>query len=306
LTGHFDWNDLRHFLAVYRGGTLAAAARELKVQHTTVGRRLDALEDRLGASLFLRTPDGYVLTEAGSAILPLAERIEQTVVSLEQRVTGADERLEGLVRLTTSEAFSGFLVQRLTDLQARHPGLLVEVLAGNKTLDLARGEADLAIRLAATGQPDLIQKSLGEVGWSLYASQLYVQRAGIPKSSADLRGHAVIAFDQSMAGIPGAIWLEEHATGANVVLRGNSILSVLNAIVAGMGISVIPCFLGDADPTLQRLTPEVLGSRPLWLVFSPDRARLARVRAVIDFVTQMIGREMPRLRGRRPHLVKSA
>ena len=295
-----DWDDFRYFLAVGRTGTLAGAARSLRVQHSTVGRRLDALEDGLGAQLFLRTPDGLVITAAGSAILPLVEEAERALAAAERIVHGGDERIEGIVRLTTSEALRGLLVRRLPELRALHPQLMVEVLAGNRSLDLSRGEADLAVRAAATTQPDLICRRIGDAGWSLYASESYVLRRGAPSSPSDLAGHDLIGFDESLAAVPGALWLAQHATGGRVVIRGNSILAVLNAAIVGMGLAVISCFMGDVEPTLKRLTHVILGWREIWLVFHPDVARIARVRCVIDFVTEVIAEESARLRGDRP------
>ena len=293
----FDWNDLRYFLAIHREGTLAAAARRLRVQHSTVGRRLESLEKALGASLFTRTPDGFLITEAGAAILALAENAERSLTAIEQRVAGTDERLAGVVRVTTSEALSGFLVRHLAELHTRHPGLIVEVLSGNRSFDLSRGEADIALRITATTQPDLICKRIGDVGWALYGAESYVQRCGAPPSAIELSGHDVIAFDETMANIPGALWLKDHGAGTNVILRGNSIVAVLNAAIIGMGLAVLPCFLAEAEPTLRRLAPEVLGTREIWLVFHPDVARIARVRCVIDFVTEIVGAEAPALRG---------
>ena len=292
-----DWNDLRYFLAVSRAGTLAGAARSLKVRHSTVGRRLEALEAALAASLFTRTPDGFVLTEAGAGILPLAEEAERAVLAVERQVGGGDERIEGVVRLTASEAFSGFLVRKLGELHERHPGLMVEILSGNRSLDLARGEADLALRIGVTSQPDLICKRIGDAGWSVYAAQSYIARRGVPASLDDLSGCQVIGFDETMANVPGALWLAGHAGKAEVVLRGNSIVSVLNAAIIGMGLAVLPCFLADAESSLRRLTPAVVGTREIWLVFHPDVAKIARVRTVIDFVTEAIGREAVTLRG---------
>jgi DNA-binding transcriptional LysR family regulator len=295
----FDWNDLRYFLAISRERTLAGAARVLRVQHSTVGRRLEVLEADLGAHLFTRTPDGLILTAAGANVLPLAEAAERAALAVLSRVAGEDGRIEGIVRLTTSEAFSGFIVRRLGELHERHPKLVVEVLAGNRSLDLARGEADLALRIVETTQPELICRRVGDAGWSLYAAASYLERRGTP-SADDISGHDVIAFEETMSNIPGAIWLKEHAGSAHVMVRANSIVAALNAMIFGMGLAVLPCFLADAEPTVRRLTPEVLGSRKLWLVFHPDAARAARVRCVIDFVTEIIGREATRLRGDSP------
>lgn len=292
-----DWNDLRYFLAVCRAGTLAGAARDLRVRHSTVGRRLEGLEEALAVSLFTRTPDGFVLTAAGVSILPLAQAAERAAVAIERRVAGGDTRVAGTVRLTASEAFSGFLVRRLAALHERYPGLMVEVLSGNRFFDLTRGEADLALRIGETNHPDLVCKRIGVAGWSVYAAATYLARRGTPATLADLRGHAIIGFDETMAQVPGALWLGSHAAGAEVAMRGNSIVAVLNAAIVGMGIAALPCFMAEAEANLRRLSAEVIGSRDIWLVFHPDVAAIARVRTVIDFVTDVVAGEAARLRG---------
>jgi DNA-binding transcriptional LysR family regulator len=292
-----DWNDLRYFLAVRRAGTLAGAARALKVEHSTVSRRLAALEEALGVRLFLRGPDGFTSTPAGDQIAPLAESMESAVTAIDRQVAGGDERVEGTVRLTTSEVFSGFVVRRLGRLRARHPELLVEVLSGNQPLDLAHGEADLALRIMPTNDPDLLARKVVDCGWAMYAAAGYVEQRGAPPSAEDLAGHDVLGFDDTMAAVPGAKWLAAHGAGAHVVLRGNSIMSVLNACLAGMGVTVLPCFLGDGEPTLVRVAPAVLGSRPMFLVVHPDLARVARVRVVMDFIVEIMTEEATHLRG---------
>jgi DNA-binding transcriptional LysR family regulator len=292
-----DWNDLRYFLAVRRAGTLAGAARALKVEHSTVSRRLSALEDALGAKLFLRGPDGFSPTPAGDRLLPLAESMEAAVTAIDRQVAKGDERVEGTVRLTTSEVFSGFVVKRLGPLRERHPDLIVEVLSGNQAFDLSRGEADLAIRVMNTTDPELVVRKIVECGWAMYAAAGYLERRGAPASPEALAGHDVISFDETMARVPGALWLAAHGAGANVVLRGNSIMAVLNACLAGLGLTVLPCHLGDVEPTLVRVAPQVLGTRPMFLVVHPDMARVARVRVVMDFVVEMMTGEARLLEG---------
>jgi DNA-binding transcriptional LysR family regulator len=292
-----DWGDVRFFLAAARCGSLGAAARELGVEHTTVSRRLAALEESLGAKLFARTPDGLALTPAGAEVLPLAENIEQAAQAIERSASARDARVAGTVRVTTSESFTAFLVKHLAELRARHPGLLIEVRSGNQSLDLTRGEADLAVRLAKTTQRDLVVRKLLDMGWSLYAAAGYLKERGSPANTNDLRGHDVVSYDDVMSGVPGAQWLAAHTGGANVVLRGNSLPSVLSAVIAGLGISVVPCFLAEVEPTLRRLTPDVLGTRELTLVVHPDMAKVARVRAVMDFVIEVTARERSRLTG---------
>jgi DNA-binding transcriptional LysR family regulator len=286
-----DWNDFRYFLAIARAGTFAGAARELGVEHTTVARRLTALETALGARLFTRGPDGLSVTAAGRDVLPLAEEIAERAQAIERRVFHEDSRVEGTVRVSVSEALSGYLVKQSAALRARHPGLSVEMQVGNHSSDLLRGEADLAIRARPVTEPDLVARKLVSAGWSLYASVEYVARRGTPPSPETLCGHDVIAFDDSMAGTPGGLWFGAHAKGCNVALRGNSVIAVLNAAICGMGVAVIPCFLGEPEPRLRRLTPRILGARDIQLVVHPDLGRVARVRAVMDFIVELFERD---------------
>jgi DNA-binding transcriptional LysR family regulator len=286
-----DWNDFRYFLAVARSGSLAGAARELGVEHTTVGRRLSALEGELGARLFLRGPDGLVATDAGRGILPLAQEIEARFEAIDRRVSGSDERIDGTVRFSVSEALSGYFVRHFAALRERHPGLVVQISSGNHASDLMRGEADLAVRAREVTEPDLLARKVACAGWSLYAAADYVARKGAPAAPEDLRGHDVIGFDDSLANTPGGLWLGAHTEGANVVMRGNSIIAAINAAICGMGIGAVPCFLAETEPHLRRLTPRVLGGRDIYLVVHPDLARVARVRAVMDFVTELFARD---------------
>ncbi len=292
-----DWNDLRHFLAIARAGTLAGAARELGVEHTTVGRRLSALEAALGVRLFVRGPDGLTPTRAGQEVFPIAEEMSARAESILRRVSGEDERVEGNVRLTTSEALSGYFVRQFGLLRQRHPGLVVEILSGNRAFDLLRGEADLAIRVRPDTEPGLTARKVGSAGWSLYACPAYVERRGMPAGPDCLQGHDVIGFDESLKAVPGAAWLDKHATGAHVVFRANSIVAAVNATIVGMGLAVLPCFLADFEPELRRLTPLVLGARDVFLVVHPDLVRVARVRAVMDFVIEAFARDGARWAG---------
>ena len=292
-----NWDDLRILIAAAKSGSLAAAARELGVKHTTVGRRLDALEEALGARLFLRDRTGLSLTGSGAEVVRQAAEIAQLVAIIERTASGPDGGVSGTVRLTTSESFTGFLVRRLARLRARYPELVVEVLTTNARVDLLSRKADLALRFMPTSEPDLMQRRVGEMGWALYASQQYLTEHGRPQTATELAGHQVVGYDAPMSGVPGAVWLAEHASDAQTVLRADSLVAVLNATAMGMGVSVLPCFLASVDATLVRLTPEVLGTRVAWLVAHPDVARIPRVRAVIDFVVGMMAEEAPLLSG---------
>jgi DNA-binding transcriptional LysR family regulator len=292
-----DWNDLAYLLAAYRSRSLAGAARELRCEHTTVSRRLAALEAAIGGRLFTRTPEGLVATALAEDLIPLAEQVETTVRAIQRRGAGDDQRVNGCVRLTTSETFGAFIIQRLGELRARHPELIVQVLADNRVLDISRGEADLALRFAETTQRDLVVRTLTDVHWAMYASHPYVARCGAPAPIEDLRGHDIVGYDEALAATAGARWLAAHADGATLVFRGSSMRSVLEATLAGMGLSVLPCQLCDPEPQLVRLSPASLGHRTLCLVVHPDLAKVARVRAVMDFLIEIIGRDRAALLG---------
>ena len=294
-----DWDDVRFFLTVYRSGSSNAAARKLRVQHTTVGRRLAVLEAALGERLFIRTPEGLTPTEAAVAIAPFAEEAERCFLAIERQVRRTDGGIEGKVRLTTSEAFSSYLIRHLAKLQARHPNLTVEIDTSNAVSDLARGEADIAVRMVPTAQQDMICRRIGEAGWSLFGSADYVARRGFPNLANGLAGHDVIGFGESLAESPGARWLGTNANDAHVPLRGESIVAVINAASAGIGMALAPCFLASTAPNLRQLVPQVLTSREIWLVYHPEVARLARVRVAIDFIVEIVSADRAFLRGNR-------
>jgi DNA-binding transcriptional LysR family regulator len=286
MHGMLEWGDVRFFLAIDRAHTLAGAARILKVEHTTVGRRLTAMETALGAKLFVRTPEGFRLTPMGQEILPIAEQAETSLLQIERIALADDDRAEGTVRVTTSETFAGLLGQWIAELRAQHPRVTVELITGNAQLDLTRREADLAVRFARTEQANLVCRRVAVLGWAPYASRGYVDARGAIPASGALEGHDVIGFSESLSQVPGALWLGEHGAGANVVLKSGSLPAACNAAVAGLGIAFIPCLLGDSEPRLVRLSSRIIGSREGFLVVHPDLARVARVRVVMAFLIE--------------------
>lgn len=292
-----DWNDAQFFLAVHRAGTLAGAARALKVEHTTVGRRLTAMEQALRAKLFVRTPEGFRLTEMGEQVLPLAEQAETALLQIERVALADDDRAEGNVRVTTSESFAGILGRWVAELRAKHPRITVEILAGNESLDLTRRQADLAVRFSPTVQANLISRRVATLGWALYASHAYVEARGRVPSDGSLAGHDVIAFHESLSQVPGAQWLQKHGAGAHIVLRSGSLPAACHAAVGGLGIALIPCLLGDAEPRLVRVLPGIVGTRDGYLVVHPDLARVARVRVVMAFLVERFATHAPFLSG---------
>jgi len=286
-----DWNDLRYFLTIARSGSLAKAARELSVEHTTVSRRLGALESDLGTRLFSRGPAGLTLTPAGKSILPVVESIGEQISALERCVTGADGRVAGTVRLTIPEAGNSYFVQRLPELRRRHSELLIELISDNRALDIRRGEADIAVRFAATPDQELVIRKAGKAGWSLYASPAYLARKGPLPSVDDVTGHELIGYADLLAMVEGERWLRALRTPPTIVMRGNSIAAVARAAVEGVGIAPLPCFAASQEPGLVRITPQLIGEREIVVAVHPDLVSVARVRATLDFLIELFHRD---------------
>lgn len=292
----FDWDDLRYFLHAARARSLAGAARQLGVEHTTIGRRLTALEHALGAALVLRKPDGLQLSPLGEQLVPIAESVERSMSAIADLV--ASERAR--VRLAVPSGFTSLFTAHLADLRARHPDLSLELVSGARPVDLERGEADLAIRSGRITDKDLLVRKLCMSGWSLYASEAYLARHPGPIDPDDLGGHELIGFDPSLAKVVAATWIDEHASTATVVLRSREMTDIVAAAASGVGLAVLPCMLGDADPRLTRLTERVVASHSLSLVYRREARLSDHVRAVVRFVTEVFAEHAEAITGAAP------
>jgi len=277
----WQWDDLRFFLAVARTGSLSGAARALGVGHVTVGRRIALLEKRLGVTLLNRTPDGFGTTSSGDAILRQCMAMEVAALDLERIAAGRDSLVTGSVRVTTTEALAyQLLPPAIAALRQVHPELQVDLVAGVRSLDIARRDADLAVRFARPSASDLVCRRLGEVGFSLYASRRYLARSAAPKRGQGLAGCDLITF----TGAPAAtspFFMSESLDGARIAFRCDNPLIQLKAAANDVGIAELACFLGDASPDLVRIWPnEPPARRTLWLITHQDMRRAARIRAV--------------------------
>jgi len=290
--GNWHWDDVRFFLAVARAGSLSAAARALRVGHVTVGRRITLLEQRLGVTLLNRTPDGFATTSAGEAILRQCTAMETAALDLERIAAGRDMLTTGLVRVTTTEAIAYQLVAPvIAALRRAHPELQVDLIVGVRSLDIARSDADLAVRLARPSASDLVCRRLGNVGFSLYASKRYLAKSGTPKRGQGLGGFDLISF----TGAPAAMspfFMGESLDGARVALRCDNPLIQLKAAADGAGIAELACFLGDSSPELVRVWPnEAPARRTAWLILHQHLRRSARVRTVSAAITEAFSRQ---------------
>lgn len=280
-----EWTALRDFLAVAESGSLSAAARRLGVSQPTLTRRMAALEERLGAELFLRTPRGLELTETGEAILEPTRHMEQEVRAVEVAVTGRDRALAGPVRITATEGLAiDWLTPELAVFQRAHPEIEIQFLIRNTNVNLLEREADIAVRLGRPRQMDLVARRVGDLAYGLYASQGYLARSGIPQGDGDLHGHQAVVFDEQLRHAQLGAWLEQSLAGARVVYRANSLQAQLAAIRAGYGIGGQAPFIASRRPELVRVLPERALLLEIWLVTHPGLRRSARMRAVYDFL----------------------
>jgi DNA-binding transcriptional LysR family regulator len=290
-----EWSDLRYVVALADAGSMVAAARTLGVEHTTVSRRIAALERDLGVRLFMRTPDGQGPTSAGEAAIATGRVLQRAILELESAIAGTDARPSGTVRLTTSEGFVHLLMPHLPRFYAQYGDIRIELLTGNRVFDLSRNEVDIAVRLVPTDRDDLVVRHLSRVAWALYASPSYL--AGHPlEAPSAWAGHQVIHFEEALRGTPGQRWLAEHTHDAMVALRGNSIPSCAAAAAASLGVACLPCLYGDRDPRLRRLG-EPVAHGDVWLASHPDRLRIVRNRAVWDFLLELASLERALLTG---------
>jgi DNA-binding transcriptional LysR family regulator len=284
----WDWNDLRFLLAIRRGGSVAAAARALKVDPSTVSRRLAALESALGARLASRTPDGLVFTPEGERAAEAAGRIEAIGAELAEQLAGCGAGLEGAVRLSLSSGFTPLLGPWLAEHRARYPGIRVELVTSNLPADLGRREADIALRLFRETRGGLIARKVGTIGWSMFAAPSYVKQCGVPASPTLLEGHRLVGFDDALGKAPGARWLAEHGGGAATVARSDSVMGAVGSVRAAIGLSVLPCFVCIGDSGLLRLTPEVLAESEAFLVTTVEMREVPRVRATLDHLVEFL------------------
>lgn len=282
---------MRVLLALLRARNLHDAGVQLGVDASTVSRRLAALEKRSSAQLFVRTRDGLRPTAAAERLLPHAERMEADAAGLVHALRAGETRASGTVRIATTEAFARLLAtEGLLQLGHEHPELVIELSGGNRPVDLARGEADLALRLAALRQPSLRTRCLATMGVGLFAAPSYVRARGAVRSPSGLTGHDVLLPVGELARLPEARWLADRP-GVRAVFRSNSMLALVAAAVAGHGVVPLPLGWGDNEPGLERVIAlDALGKRKIWLVSPEAASKRPAVRVVADHIAAIFER----------------
>jgi DNA-binding transcriptional LysR family regulator len=283
----FDWNDLKHFLAFARTGSMLAAAKALRVNQSTVARRLTELEKRLGQRLVERHLGGYRLTNIGQQLRPDAEQIEAAVAAFERRLAACQKEPTGTLRLTCPTTVAHRLARTplLDAFRAQHPGLKIEIVMSDQYLDLAKGESDVAIRAGQSPDENLVGRKIGESRWAVYASRTYVERHGRPQRLEDIERHFVVAMDGALINYRASQWLRSVAPHATIAARSDSWPALLLAVKSGAGLTPLPVAVGDPDSELVRViddVPQLLTA--YYLLTHRDLQHSPRVRAFFDFV----------------------
>lgn len=276
------WDDMRLVLAIGRAGTLVGAARALGLNHSTLFRRLGALETQIGVRLFERFRDGYTPTAAGEEVIALAGRIDSDVTAIERRLAGRDLRPSGVVRVTTTDTLVELVMPMLASFRTAHPEIVLELAASNAILNLSRRDADVAIRPSAEPPDMLVGRRVGTVAFALFAAADYLKRK---PARLKLEAHDWAAPDDTLAHLRAAQWIAATIPSERIGFRTGSLVALLSAVRAGMGVAPLPCYLGDSDPALRRLSGTMDDfAAGLWLLTHPDLRRVARIRAFMDFM----------------------
>lgn len=279
-----NWDDLKFVLAIAKAGNVTRAARVLGVTHSTVSRRLSALEESVGTRLFDRLPDGFTPTQAGEEAVAAARRVEAEIVALDTRITAKDTELEGPLRVTAAQLlFQVQLAEIMQQFAERHPGIELQMVTANEILSLHRREADIAVRVTNTPDENLFGRLATGQNRAYYVSKEYARKVGeIATVGLDKAPVACVNFKWWGKGVPKEV-LSRYPQ-AYVSLIADDMIAMVAAIRAGMGIGRLPCFLGDPDPDLMRV-PGFEPSRyfDIWILTHPDLKNVARIRAFLGF-----------------------
>jgi len=288
----YDWNDLRYFLAVAEEGSTIAASRRLGTNQTTVARRLTALEDALETQLFERRRSGFTLTAAGRTLYPHARTVRDNARALEAEARSENRQVHGRVRLTALEILTEtVLPPMLQELKRHAPDLSVEVDSRTKHLDLGTGEADVALRVVTKPEGDAhVVRRIGAASWSVYCSRDYADRNGIPTDIDELAAHQFVGGGGPYYAPIIDEWLERHGNKVQPSITYDSPNGLLAAVRAGLGLTVLPCYVVDDDPQLIRcFKPDYCG-RFLWLVTHQRCRDNPQVRLLMDHLADALKR----------------
>ncbi|RVT98918.1 LysR family transcriptional regulator [Rhodovarius crocodyli] len=285
-----DWSTLPFFLELARQGRLAPAARRLRVDHTTVSRRVAELEKSLDLKLFDRSAEGFSLTEAGRGLLPHAEAMEAQALAMTDGRDDASAGVQGRVRVASMEGIAAqYLARRLPRLARRHPGLMVEIVTSPALYNLTKREADISLSFAPVRGPKLTIRQVGGFGLFLYAAPSYLAEHGTPETPAALAEHSFVDYVEDLVQIPEVHWLLDAVPAPRVAFRSSSMYAQATAAANGAGLVLLPSFAGESDPRLVPvLKPQIRAERPIYLAVHEDLAWVPRVRETVRFLEETL------------------
>jgi DNA-binding transcriptional LysR family regulator len=293
-----NWDDLRFVLVLSKAGALARAARALSVDHTTVGRRIEAAEAALGVRLFTRTASGYVPTAEAERLLGPMRQVEEAALAVERAAAADRDSLTGTVRVTSPETFGiSYLAPRLAALGLRHPGLTLDLVPSGEVLDLGRRQAEIAVRFFRSRHENLVLRRAGDVAHGFYATPEYLARRPV-RGPADLREQRILSAPLD----PDALetrWLKRLGVSVQPSFVSLLSLALLGAARASAGLAILPRYLGDAEPRLRHVPMPDEPTEPIWLTVHRDLKKTPRVRAVLDFLLESLEEDAELLTGNR-------
>jgi DNA-binding transcriptional LysR family regulator len=286
----YHWDHLRYFLELSRQGKLVKAAVRLHVDHTTVSRRIAVLEKQLDVRLFDKSPGGYQLTDAGLRLLPMAETIEAQSNQLYQEISGKDARLSGTVRVATPEALGSQVIARhVTEFRIEHPDIEIELVAETRRMSLSKREADIAINFARPDSGRLISWKLCDYRLKLYAARQYLDAHPAINNQDDLAQQNFVSYIDDLIEMPELRFFENTIKNAHVVFRSTNVSAQYNAILDGIGLGLVHCFMAQNEERLKPVLPDQIWvDRTYWLLVHEDLRRVARVDAVCQFLTRVL------------------
>jgi DNA-binding transcriptional LysR family regulator len=288
---NLDWDDLRYFLSVARSGSLSGAARSLGVNHSTVLRRLSALEARLEVRLFERFRSGYAMTPAGEELEEKLQPVAGQIEGIERRLGGLNAVLSGTVRITSTDTLvRGVLGPSLAQFCRLHPRIQLQVVVQNSFLNLTKREADLAVRPSNQPPENLLGRRIGRIQTAVYAAKAYLRRAAKRKiEPADWAAHAWIAPDESLGHLAQARWLAAHVPPERVALTADSLVAMADAVRAGAGLGLLLCLLAETDRDLVRIAPPLPElDTQVWILTHPDLRKVRRIQALGEHLSESL------------------
>ncbi len=292
-----NWDDFRIFLAVADNGSLSGAARQLRVTHSTVFRRINSMEENLEITLFDRQPSGYRLTLAGEEVLEHARRMEAESELIAEKLSSGDLKLSGTIRVATMEGLAMVLLPPfIKKFRELHPEIRIDMVISSQVFNLSRKEADVAIRMGQSSPPEhLTGRRIGQVSWAVYGSPGYFEEHGRPSSAAELKGHQFVGADSHEAHRAYAKWTRAHVDEDDIVYTSNVVMAQRSAAREGIGLVVLPRYLGETEARLERafdVGPEL--DLDMWVLTHPDLHN-KRVEMLMDFITESVQQLQPSL-----------